>query len=884
MALRKEINKILELYDKVKEDHGITLLVYGKEGSGKSYILDEVMKILQSKDVICLKERLEESKPMIFSKIAEQSRKYVSEIDNGGILSYFISSTELFSTTENTFLKLTESLTILSIAKLVFIALDDLDICEESSLNLFYRFARFISNKNIMLVATLKEKINSTYFQNIYMLLKRGSNMIELEIEPLTKAEMKNILKESGYTIPDYIADYIYSDSGGFPATIFKILKEQERHGNIGPEKIWIGHYIRDNETARLEENLKNKIENLDAEYKEVLNIIAILGDTAKFDTLQYLTNFDELKLSEILDRLIYYEIVVEDAEYFKIVTRDLMKQIYESIDIEYRINMHKKYAEILEKEGGDIISMSEQYYLAHINDKALKYLKDAGLIYMKIERYNNALTSFLKAETISNKKDPELLMYIGTVYRFLVDYKKSIEYLEESIKYAPEDLLNEIKIELGDSYTASGKYDAAIQYYTELHSVLTDKKLKIRTYFGLYNIYRIKNDVTKAREYIVSALKIAEDINDTKFIADCYRFIGNIEYLSAHMDLAKKNYEQALELYKNINNIRGLSRTYNNIANIYADTESSATAIEYYEKAAYCADILGDEYMMSIVYYNLAELNFESSNISLFLKYIQEAKNSAETINDIRILNSSYALFGWYYTSKGEFEEAINYYKKCTEISDKIEDKYSTYQIQYEIQNINLLMSGQIDKKVITRLNENIKSTIPEKAEIDILKFDTLMHFLDLNFKNSLKNSKKLENIANNNIDRLWALMYQFSSELFLGEHSKCIEISDKIERLSTSSGMDIINVKKIKVCSVYLKDKEQAALMFKDVDNFFDTYSLKFEKGELYLWYGLLKLRYEDDEIYLKRAISILESIKAKTYTSIANHYLNDQKQYPK
>jgi tetratricopeptide (TPR) repeat protein len=883
MVLRKEVNKILELCDEVKEDYGITLLVYGKEGTGKSYILDEVMKILQSKGILCLKERLQESNPMIFSKIVEQSRKHVSEMANGGILSYFISSTEPFSTAENTFLKLTESLTILVTSQQVFIALDDLDLCEENSLNLFYRVGRFISNKNIMLVATLEERINSTYFQNIYTSLKKASNMIELEIEPFTKEEMKDVLKERGYTIPSYIADNIYSDSGGYPSTVFKILKDQEKLGNIGPEKIWIGHYLR-NETERLEEDIKNKIENLNIEYKEVINNIAILENVANFDILEYLTNFDELKLSEILDRLIYYEIVLEDAEFFKIVTRDLMRLIYESIDIKYRINIHKKYAEKLEREGGDIFSISEHFYLAGINDKALKYLKSAGLIYMKTERYNNALTSFLKAEAISDKKDSELMMYIGTVYRSLGDNKKSVEYLENSLKFAPEDRLNEIKIELADSYNSLGKFDAAVQYYTELLNILTDKKQIIRTYFGLYRIYDVKNEITKAREYVTYALKIAEEIDDVKSIADCYRFIGNIEYALVHLDLSKKNYEQALELYKNINNIRGLSRTYNNLANIYADTASSTTAIEYYEKAAYYCDMLGDENMMSIVYNNLAELSFQRSDLKLFLKYNEKAKNMSEITNDVIILNMSYILYCWYYISKGDFEEALDYYKKCAESYEKIEDKYSSYKMQYEIQYVTLMMTGQIDKKQMTRINEGLKNSLPEKAAVDILELDAMMNMLDLNFKNSLKSAKKLEKIANNNIDILWSLTSQFSSELFLGEHSKCIEIYDKIDRLIKSSGIEMVNTKRNKICTAYLKDKAKAALLFKDLDDFFDAFNLKFEKAQLYLHYGVLKLKYENDDSYLQRAVPFFESIKLKPYVSLANHYLNAQKQNPK
>ncbi len=884
MTFRKEISKILTIFDEVKTDYGIVLLVYGKEGSGKSYILDEVMKILQAKDVICMKERVEESKLLIFSKIMEQSRKQLSSISNSGIVSFMISSTESFSGSEKLFLRLTENLTILSNAKPVFIGLDDLDACEICSLSLFLKVSQFIKNKNIMLVATITDIIKNKYFENIYNLLKTSSNLVELKIEPLTKEEMKNMLKEQGYTIPNYIADYIYRDSGGYPAKILQVLKEGEKNGNLGPEKVWIGHYFKNNIFDILDETIKNRTEKLNSEQRKVLNSIVILDNNAKFDVLMYMTEFDEMKLSEILDYLIYSGIVIEDHEYFKIVSNDLKKQIYESISLEERKEMHKKYAELLEREGGDIILISDQYYLAHINDKAARYLKDAGLILMRLGRYETALNELLKAESQSDNKDPELLMYIGAVYRFLGDYKKSIEYLENSKKYAPENLVNEIEIELADSYTALGDYDTAIQYYTKLENVLTDEKLKIRVYFGLYNISWLKNDITKARQYIASAFKIAEKIKDNKLLADSYRYIGNIEYSVSNLDLARKNYEQALAIYNNINNPEGLSKVYNNIANIYADTGYSATAIEYYEKAAYYTDILGDETMLVTIYYNLAELNFQVSKLSIALKYLREAKNRAEIMSNAHILSLVYSLFGWYDTLRGELEEAINDYKKSADMYDKMGDKYSFYEMQYEIQLIYFLINGKVDKREIKKLNEIIKSTISEKAEIEILMTDTIIRFLELDLKGSLKSSKKMEGKAKTNIDLLLSLTYQFSSEMFSGNEEKCLEIFDKIDNLNKLSGLDIIDIKRIKVCATYLKDRDKALLMFRDLENFLDLYSLKLEKGKLYLWYGFLKLKYEHEDSYLVRAETIFESINAKAYFSMADHYLKDRNLYPK
>ncbi|MGC8497587.1 MAG: AAA family ATPase [Thermoplasmata archaeon] len=884
MVSRKEISKILTIFDEIKEDHGITLLVYGKEGSGKSYVLDEVMKILQSKGVICLKEALKESKPFIFSKILEQAKKQVSTIPNSGILSYLISSTEPFSQSEKMFLKLTESLTILSNAKPVLIFLDDLDSCETSSLNIFSKVARFISNKNIMLVATYTDMPKTGYFENIITQLRTNTNLLELNIEPLKRDEIKDLLDNLGYKIPTYIIDYIYRDSGGIPANIFRILKETEKNGNLDNKKIWVGHYPGTISRDTVEKKIKNRIEKLNNDQLAVLKSVAVLDNNATTELLMYMTGFDEMKLSEILDLLIRYELLIEDKEHFKIVPNALKEYIYESIPIEERKNLHKKFAEWLEISGEDVILLSDQFYLAHINDKALKYLKNAGLLLMRLERYDSALNRFLKAQSIASNNDPELLMYTGLTYRYLGDYKKSVEYLENSLKFATDTLLNQIEIELSNSYVEVGMFDKAIQYYRKLEAITKDKSQIINIYFGLYTIFWRRNDYTNAREYISKALKIANELDNTKLIADSYRYLGNIEYNLDNYNIAMLNYEKALELYSKINSADGLLNNYNNIANVYADTGSLDKSIEYYEKAAYYSDLLGEEGTLSTIYYNLAELNFQRSKLSLFLKYLQESKKIAERMNSPNLLNLINILYGSYYTFRGEFEEAMKQFRKSAEINEMMGDKYSFYRNQVRIENLIILTGGKVDKIEVEKLKNNLGAAMPENSEIEILLFETFISFTKSDFKKTITLSRKIETKAKNKFEIIDGLIYQFFAELYFGETSKSHDIYEKIEQLHKQLGVEILEAKKIKVCAEYLRNRSTAGSMFSELDNFLDTYDLKFEKGKLYMWYGLLKLRFEQDDSYLKHSLTIFEKINAKAYWSMANHYLKDQNQSPK
>ncbi|CAH2716865.1 hypothetical protein BACCIP111895_04053 [Neobacillus rhizosphaerae] len=102
------------------------------------------------------------------------------------------------------------------------------------------------------------------------------------------------------------------------------------------------------------------------------------------------------------------------------------------------------------------VLDQDKNYYDAHYN---------IGLVFLKEERYNEALISFEKAVKIA-PKDFKGYVQMGISYRGLKEYDKAMKVLENANKLAPTN--SDIIYQIGMVAEAQGKYEDAIAIYKD--------------------------------------------------------------------------------------------------------------------------------------------------------------------------------------------------------------------------------------------------------------------------------------------------------------------------------------------------------------------------------------------------------------------------------
>lgn len=128
--------------------------------------------------------------------------------------------------------------------------------------------------------------------------------------------------------------------------------------------------------------------------------------------------------------------------------------------------------------------------------------LLESGITYLSINKFDNALTSFLKLLPELSEWW-ELNYLIGASYKGLNDYEKAVEYFEISLE--KNELEADIYNELGISYFYMGEIDKAIEIFTKgIKNIKDDYKLFFNRGLGYMQLEKFEDsykDISKATE-----------------------------------------------------------------------------------------------------------------------------------------------------------------------------------------------------------------------------------------------------------------------------------------------------------------------------------------------------------------------------------------------
>ncbi|HQO10456.1 MAG TPA: tetratricopeptide repeat-containing sensor histidine kinase [Clostridiales bacterium] len=131
--------------------------------------------------------------------------------------------------------------------------------------------------------------------------------------------------------------------------------------------------------------------------------------------------------------------------------------------------------------------------------------------------------------------------------------------------------------------------------------------------------------DYENAQKYFLESVHIAEKMKDDKSLAYGYNNIGIILFRLKQFSKALEFYEKALKLKLGTDDKAGISTSYNNIGLIYNNLGDYDKALEYFQKALDIDKETGNDYALS------RELN----NIGLAWKYKKDLKRSAESFEE---------------------------------------------------------------------------------------------------------------------------------------------------------------------------------------------------------------------------------------------------------
>ena len=328
----------------------------------------------------------------------------------------------------------------------------------------------------------------------------------------------------------------------------------------------------------------------------------------------------------------------------------------------------------------------SSMYYSKESNYK--KYIAMNHFLYGRLNRYegnyDTAITYFNKCieyTKIGLIKEGHALFNIGAIYSLKGDYDKSLKtYIDILAIFEKKKDTTAIAITLNAIavvYGNSNKDDKAIEYFKEAneHFIKLNKKRDIALAYNNIGVILIrKGDTLKARENILKALKISNEINIDFTKARSLYNLGSTYGLS-DSDQALNYYFQAKEILKNNNYNNLLIKVNRDIGHLYRDLNRDNEAILYYKKALVLSEKLDELPSKEGIFDGLSEVYKNKNQFKEAYNYLSKyiiVKDSLFNIENTRELNLLQTQFDTEKKDKEIIQQQLQLEKTESELQKK--------------------------------------------------------------------------------------------------------------------------------------------------------------------------------------------------------------------
>ena len=295
------------------------------------------------------------------------------------------------------------------------IFLDDLHWSDESSINLLFHLSRNISDDRIMILGAYRP---SDIEAKDHPLKKALTGMCrydlckKINLDFLSIAHIRQFvnLQLNPNRLSEEFINYLYITTNGNPlffTEFLKLLLVQEKI--IRENEIWIlkGELKDINTPNKVEEVIRERVRLLKQEIQQALQYASVEGKKFNSIILAKLLNWEELallrefrileKVHKLIEVLKKEKIIVQNGQEYQFVHSLIQKTLYEELDIRTKQILHRKIGEILEEENKDKLDMVIAELAEHFErgcefEKAVKYRLKAAANAKGIQAFSEAI------------------------------------------------------------------------------------------------------------------------------------------------------------------------------------------------------------------------------------------------------------------------------------------------------------------------------------------------------------------------------------------------------------------------------------------------------------------------------------------------------------
>ncbi len=338
----------------------------------------------------------------------------------------------------------------------------------------------------------------------------------------------------------------------------------------------------------------------------------------------------------------------------------------------------------------------AENYYLESIsinrdiqNRLELgKLYNNLGVLYRSQGNYEKALEYYemslgIRRELNDIQGVSRSLNNIGEIYKFQADYANAKINYEQSFEYKKQiddkaGMANSLN-NLGEIYNYWGDYEQALQYYQEsytLYTDLDDQSGMATSIFNIGGIYKELDNYDQALKNFNESLRLYEEMGEKQGMSFCLDNIGEVYLIRQEYDSAYSYFMQSLDIAEELGSRQGKANSLKNLGNVLRMQGQTQEALDRYNQALDLYQELGSQKGISDLYNRMGAVYLSEGKFGESRRFYQLAVDLAAQHNLRVILQEGFYGFSDLYHKLGDYQKALSYYIRASELRDSLSDE----------------------------------------------------------------------------------------------------------------------------------------------------------------------------------------------------------------
>jgi tetratricopeptide (TPR) repeat protein/tRNA A-37 threonylcarbamoyl transferase component Bud32 len=537
----------------------------------------------------------------------------------------------------------------------LLVVLDDLQWTDQTSLLLMHYLARGIYKAPLLLLGAYRETdVDEKHpLSPVLTELNRERLLQSVSLKRMSSNDVSEMIKRilEQDEVPKEFCELVYEKTRGNPFFVEEVVKSlREDEVIFREEDKWKFKQVSKIEFPKTVKGvIKARISRLDDECQNILTMASFVGNDFDFDALHAVTDIEENKLLELMEKLLRTGLVKES------VIRG--QDIYCFADVVVRDVVHEEVSHLRHNKLHDSVGNAlEKVYSKNID----QHFGELAYHFLEGGDKEKALQYFLKA---------------GEKAQRIYAHSEALSYLEHALELLEEkenNLGQKVKIieKLGDLKAWMGEADAGMEYWIRALT-LWNKSGDKRNIAGLHAkmawwLWNVSGNKEKAAEHHRMALEILEKEPESVELASLYEDISHMLWRTGESAEALSWAQKALKLAERLDASEVLAWCYNDLGVLNVKLGESEKALQYYEQGLKIA-LEKNFAFATTLYNNLCDFYFGIGELQKMFETAKEGSELARKLGNPyglvwidTMLASSYALMGDTQTAFPMLEDVV--------------------------------------------------------------------------------------------------------------------------------------------------------------------------------------------------------------------------------